>query len=185
MCLQRYHQLICARRETERALCFKGLTMAAAKIGRPTVMTPDTKDLLLEAIEGGTPVRKACRSVGVEPESFYQAMTRDPEFAERYEAAKAAAVDALIHEGEDVLERHLTAENGTQVAASKNLADYKFRMASRIAPQKWGDKSTVQLTTQLDSSDQEMAKRIAFLEALNGNGPGDDAEPDDDGGDLV
>jgi len=159
--------------------------MAEAKMGRPTVFTPDTKDLLLEYLAGGYPVRKACRMLGVDPQGFYLALGRDPEFSERYEAAKAAAVDALVHDGEEAVERGELAEVGHKVQALKNLADYKFRMASRIAPQKWGDKSTVQLTTQLDSSDQEMAKRIAFLEALNGNGPGVDAEPDDDGGDLV
>jgi hypothetical protein len=159
--------------------------MAEAKIGRPTVMTPDTKDLLLEYIAAGYPVRKACRMMGIDPPGFYLALSKDAEFNDRYEAAKAAAVDALVHDGEEAVERGELAEVGHKVQALKNLADYKFRMASRIAPQKWGDKSTVQLTTQLESSDQEMAKRIAFLEALNGNGPGDDAEPDDDGGDLV
>jgi len=159
--------------------------MAEAKVGRPTAFTPDTKDLLLEYIASGYPVRKACGMLNIDAPGFYLALSKDPEFNERYEAAKAAAVDALVHDGEEAVERGELAEVGHKVQALKNLADYKFRMASRIAPQKWGDKSTVQLTTQLDSSDQEMAKRIAFLEALNGNGPGDDAEPDDDGGDLV
>jgi hypothetical protein len=71
------------------------------------------------------------------------------------------------------------------VAGAKVFADFKKWQAARLAPNRWGDKAQINITTQLDSSDQEMAKRIAFLEALNGNGPGDDAEPDDDGGDLV
>ena len=157
--------------------------MAVNKVGRPTVFTPDTKDLLLEYIAAGYPVRKACNMLNLDAPGFYLALGKDPDFNERYEAAKAAAVDALVHDGEEAVERGELAEVGHKVQALKNLADYKFRMASRIAPQKWGDKSTMTLTTQLDSSDQEMAKRIAFLEALNGG----NAEPDqeDDGGDLV
>jgi hypothetical protein len=155
--------------------------MAEAKIGRPTVFTPDTKDLLLDYIAAGYPVRKACGMLGVDPQGFYFSLGRDPEFNERYEAAKATAVDALVHEGEAVLERALTAENGAQVASSKNLADYKWRMASRIAPQKWGEKATFHVTGAIVTDDQEMAKRVAFLEALQGGqdeeGPEDTLEP--------
>jgi hypothetical protein len=154
-------------------------------MGRPTVFTPDTKDLLLEYIAAGYPVRRACGMLGVDPQGFYFSLGRDPEFNERYEAAKATAVDALVHEGEAVLENALTAENGAQVASSKNLADYKWRMASRIAPQKWGDKATVNVTGSITMDDTELAKRAAFLAALNGEGPGGEAEPSDDGSDLA
>lgn len=159
--------------------------MAVKKIGRPTTLTPETKDLLLEAIEGGMSNYAACRTLGIEFQNFYLALSRDQSFRERYEAAKAASVDAMVDEAEEAAHEARRAENGHQVAGAKVFADFKKWQAARLAPQRWGDKSTVQLTTQLDSSDQEMAKRIAFLEALNGSGPGSDAEPEDDGGDLV
>jgi hypothetical protein len=159
--------------------------MAVKQRGRPTVMTPDTKDLLLEAIESGMSNRAACATLGVEPQTLYLTLSRDPDFFDRYQAVKAVAVDAMVDEAEEAAQDARRAENGHQVAGAKVFADFKKWQAARLAPQRWGDKSTMTLTTQLDSSDQEMAKRIAFLEALNGNGPGDDAEPDDDGGDLV
>ena len=84
--------------------------MAVKQIGRPPSMSADTKDLLLEAIESGLPVRKACQSLGVEQSTFYLTLNREPEFMERYEAAKATAVDALVHDGEEAAERALTAE---------------------------------------------------------------------------
>jgi hypothetical protein len=151
--------------------------MAVAKVGRPTVMTPDTKDLLLEALESGLPVRKACRSVGIDPEGFYLALSRDPEFNERYERAKALAVDAIVHDAEDQAEKALAAENGTQVAAAKVYIDHKWRMASRIAPQKWGEKASVHVTGQISDDPQELAKRLAFLQALQG---GEDEEGPED-----
>jgi hypothetical protein len=155
--------------------------MADNQRGRPTVFTPDTKDLLLEYIAAGYPVRKACGMLGVDPQGFYLALGRDPEFNERYEAAKASAVDALVHDGEEAAEKALTAENGAQVAGIKVYADYKFRMASRIAPQKWGEKAAVHVTGVIADDPQEMAKRVAFLEALQGGqndeGPEDASEP--------
>jgi hypothetical protein len=159
--------------------------MAEAKIGRPTAFTPDTKDLILEYIEAGYSNTKACQMVGVDVSNLYLTQSRDPEFREKYDAAKAAAVDAMVDEAEEAAQDARRAENGHQVAGAKVFADFKKWQAARLAPNRWGDKAQINITTQLDSSDQEMAKRIAFLEALNGNGPGDDAEPDDDGGDLV
>lgn len=157
--------------------------MASNPVGRPRAMSADDKDLLLEAIAGGLPVRKACQSLHLDTSTFYLELGRSQDFSERYEAAKAAAVDALVHDGEDAAERALTAESGAQVAGIKVYADYKWRMASRIAPQKWGEKSSVHITGQISDDPQEMAKRVAFLEALqdgqNDEGPGSDAEPED------
>jgi hypothetical protein len=150
-------------------------------MGRPPTLSADDKDLLLEAIAGGLSVRNACRALHVETSTFYLALHREPDFMERYEAAKAAAVDALVHDGEEAVERALTAENGAQVAGIKVYADYKFRMASRIAPQKWGEKAAVHVTGAIADDPQEMAKRVAFLEALQGGqndeGPEDASEP--------
>jgi hypothetical protein len=153
--------------------------MASAKIGRPTVFTPDTKDLILEYVEAGLSNHEACRMVGVAHQNFYLTLSRDAEFRERYELAKSAAVDALVDDGEAAAMRAETAENGAQVAGLKVRADYKFRMASRLAPQRWGEKASVHVTGTVSTDETEMAKRVAFLEALNGKGPGN-AEPDAD-----
>ncbi len=154
--------------------------MADAKIGRPTVFTPDTKDLILEYIEAGHSNHEACLMVGHPHQNFYLTLNRDPEFRERYERAKAAAVDALVDAGEQATAKALTAETGAQVAGIKVFADYKFKMASRLAPQRWGEKSQVNVTTQIGDDPSEMAKRIAFLEALGGS-----QEPENETGSEV
>lgn len=155
--------------------------MAEAKVGRPTVFTPDTKDLILEYIEAGRSNHEACRMVGLPHQNFYLTLSRDPEFRERYERAKAVAVDALVDEGEHASTQALTAESGAQVAGIKVYADYKKWMASRLAPQRWGEKSSVHVTGTISDDPQEMAKRVAFLEALqdgqNDEGPEDTLEP--------
>lgn len=150
--------------------------MAVKKWGRPPALTADDKDLVLEAIAAGLPVRRACNEVGIETSTFYLALGREPEFMERYEAAKAAAVDAIVHDADDAAEKAMAAENGTQVAGAKVYIDHKWRMASRIAPQKWGEKASVHITGQIAADDQEMAKRAAFLEALEALQGGKDEE---------
>jgi hypothetical protein len=117
--------------------------------------------------------------VGLPHQNFYLTLNRDADFRERYEQAKAGAVEALVDEGERAASLAPTAENGAQVSGLKVLADYKFRMASRLAPQRWGEKASVHVTGTVSTDETEMAKRVAFLEALNGKGPGN-AEPDAD-----
>lgn len=150
--------------------------MAVTKVGRPPSMTADDKELLLEYIAGGMSNANACRMMHIEPATFYLTLGRDAEFLERYQAAKAAAVDVHVDEAEEAAQEARKAENGTQVAGAKVFIDHKWRVASRLAPQRWGDKAQVHVTGQIEASDQEMAKRIAFLEALNGSQDGSEEE---------
>lgn len=154
--------------------------MADAKRGRPPALSASDKDLLLEYIASGMSNHNACHVMRIEPATFYLTLNRDPEFSERYQAAKASAVDALVDDGEAAAERAEFAESGAKVAGLKVRADYKFRMASRLAPQRWGEKSTMQVTGAVSEDPQELAKRLAFLQRLE-KGPAGDAEPDDDG----
>lgn len=155
--------------------------MAARPMGRPPTLSPDDKDLLLEAISTGVSNSKACRSLGIEPSTFYLTLGREPEFMERYVAAKAGAVDAYVDEAEEAAEKAMTADTGAQVAGIKVFTDFKKWQVARLAPQRWGEKASVHITGQIATDDQEMAKRIAFLEALqaqeNEEGPEDPLEP--------
>lgn len=151
--------------------------MASKKIGRPTVFTPDCKDLILEYIEAGYSNEDACSMVGLPHQNFYLTISRDQSFRERYEAAKAVAVEAVVDAADREASKVLAAENGTQVAAAKVFIDHKWKMASRLAPNRWGEKASITVNSQVSDDPQELAKRLAFLQALNGNGPGDDAEP--------
>jgi hypothetical protein len=151
--------------------------MASNKVGRPTVFTPDCKDLILEYIEAGMPNDEACQMVGVDASNLYLTQSRDPEFRERYERAKAAAVDAAVDAAEREAKKVLTAENGTQVAAAKVFIDHKWKMASRLAPQRWGEKASITVSSQVSDDPQELAKRLAFLQALQGGE--DDEGPED------
>lgn len=154
--------------------------MAKVKYQPSPVMTPDTKDLILEGIASGHSTRRACQDLGVEPATFYLALGRDPEFAERYDAAKRASVDALVDDADDAAEAARRAQNGNEVAGAKVYIDHKKWMAARIAPQRWGEKAQVNVTGTIVTDDQELAKRLAFLEALRDKEKGaeDDFDPE-------
>lgn len=156
--------------------------MAVKQRGRPPALSADEKDLILEAIESGVGTRRACADLGVETSTFYLTLNRDPDFMERYQAARAAGVDALVDDADEAAEDARRAENGHQVAGAKVYIDHKMRVASRLAPQRWGEKAQVHVTGQISTDEQDMAKRVAFLQALRGyndEGAGDDADPYD------
>lgn len=159
--------------------------MAAAKMGRPTVFTPDVKDLVLEYIEAGASNSDACNMVGVEPSSLYATLNRDPEFAERYVQAKAGAVEAMVDDAEQAAQQARTAQNGNEVAGAKVFIDFKKWQAARLAPNRWGEKAQVHVTGQISTDDQDMAKRVAFLEAMKEHEDAKGAEDDFDASEFV
>lgn len=160
--------------------------MAVNPRGRPPALSADDKDLLLEAISSGASNTKACRDLGIEPSTFYLTLNREPDFMERYQAAKAGAVDAVVDEAQEAARDARKARSGAEVAGIKVFVDTQKWIASRLAPQRWGEKATVTVNSQVSDDTTEMAKRVAFLEALNGNRPGN-AEPagDEDEESLV
>lgn len=136
------------------------------KMGRPPVMTPEMQDRVIDLLSQGKSNREACAELGIDVGTLYYNTGKDPDFFNRYDAAKKSAVDALVDQAGAVAEDALRAENGTQVAAAKLLADHKWREASRRAPQRWGEKAQVEVSGKVETADPaELAKRLAFLEA--------------------
>lgn len=137
------------------------------KIGRPPALSPEMQDHLLGMIEQGRGNREACSALGINPDTLYATIARDLDFSDRYQAAKRASVDALVDQARDVNAQALAAESGAAVAAHKHLADALRWEAARRAPQRWGEKAIVEVTGGVDLSDrEELAKRLAFLEAM-------------------
>jgi hypothetical protein len=137
--------------------------------GRPVIFDSDMKERFLEHLCSGLSNAEACAATGIARPTLHLHLSRDPEFRERYEMAKAAAVEALIDLAEEAAESAPRAETGAQVAGIKVYVDHLWRKAARIAPQKWGDRPSVAVAVVNENmSDQELAKRLAFLEALQG-----------------
>jgi hypothetical protein len=136
--------------------------------GRPVIFDEQMKADFLEQLASGLSNGEACGKVGISRPALHWHLSRDPEFREQYEIAKAAAVDALIDRAEEVAEAAVNAETGAQVAGAKVLVDHLWRKASRIAPHRWGERPSVAVVMPEAMDATEMAKRVAFLQALEG-----------------
>lgn len=134
--------------------------------GRPVIFDDAMKTDFLEHLASGLSNGEACSKVGISRPALHWHLSRDQDFREAYEAAKAAAVDALIDRAEEAAEKAMNAESGAQVAGIKVFVDHCWRKASRIAPHRWGERPAVAVVVNEVMSEQEMAKRVAFLEAL-------------------
>jgi hypothetical protein len=69
----------------------------------------------------------------------------------------------------------LKVESGAQAAGIKIALDHAWRKASRIAPQRWGERPVVAVVVNEISGNQEVAKRLAFLQALEACQEGESA----------
>jgi len=137
--------------------------------GRPVEFGLAEKEHLLDLIANGAGNDKACREVGICRATLYRTLSRDPAFSEAYDAAKRGAVDAIVDHCEELAERALHAQTGAEVAGIALAIKFGMWRAGRIAPRRWGDRADVHITTTVSMDETEMAKRVAFLEALRGS----------------
>lgn len=119
-------------------------------------VTPEMLDECIALIAIGEPVRKACVAAGLSAEKLYRRMLADDELAQRYARAKEAALDAMADDilaiADDGSNDTYIDDNGNErtqsdvIARSKLRVDARKWIMSKLAPKKWGDKITQELT---------------------------------------
>lgn len=119
-------------------------------------VTPEMIDECLALIAIGEPVRKACDVAGISAQQLYRRMPADKDIAERYARAKEAALDAMADDilaiADDGKNDTYTDDDGNErtrsdvIARSKLRVDARKWIMSKLAPKKWGDKITQELT---------------------------------------
>lgn len=131
-------------------------------MGRPTKLTQDIQDKIVDAILAGNYQDAASRYVGIDPATFYRWMQKGDgaddqygEFREAVENAKAAA------EVENVAIIRMAARDGTWQAAAWWL--------ERTRPQKFGRKERYEVTgadggnLQVDVSMQDLEEKVSRI----------------------
>lgn len=134
--------------------------------GRPIEFGPRQRKRLLALLTGGMGNDTACRKVGICRATLYRTAQLDPAFADAYEAAKRFASDALVEEADALAHQALHATSGVEVAALSLKIKFLWWKAERIAPQRWGRKAKVHAAPRPTGDETDLAKRLAFLEAL-------------------
>lgn len=152
--------------------------------GRPSIFTPELADLICERIANGESLRSICRDDAMPAcSSVFKWLNENKSFSEQYARAREAQADALFDDVLDIaddarndwMETHAEDSmgwrvNGENIQRSRLRVDARKWMAGKLAPKKYGEKVTTELTGKdggpiqtEEVSDLEAAKRIAFL----------------------
>ena len=114
-------------------------------------------DGILDAIAGGTSLRKACNEDGVVPSTFIKVVTEDQELYEHYARARKAQAEWLFDTIGMIEDGTLAGKIDPQ-AARVVIDARKWRLA-KLHPKEYGDKSQVDMI----SSDGSMATKPATM----------------------
>ena len=173
------------------------------KRGQPFKYTKALADEICERLANGESLRAICRDEHM-PSDFAVRnwVIHDLEgFASHYTRARDAGLDVLADEvleiaddgTNDWMEKYLknggtiVVENGEAMARSRLRFDARRWYLSKLAPKRYGDKQTVELSGAIEikeMSDEDMRAELAALVAQGVVVPGMETPPDD-GSDLV
>jgi len=148
-------------------------TLIPNKGGRPVEFGPELRIQLLDLLMAGRSNGEACELVGISRDTLHRTIAKDTAFREAYQQAKVLSVDTLIDEADRLADMALKVESGAQAAGIKIALDHAWRKASRIAPQRWGERPAG--VVREIAGDQEVVKRLAFLQALEACQEGESA----------
>jgi hypothetical protein len=127
------------------------------KLGRPSDYTPEMAAKICDRLVEGLSVREVCKAENMPaPSTVFLWLTKHTEFSEQYARAlearaEAMADDLLVIADDGVNDWVKTQEggeayNGDHVQRSKLRVDARKWLLSKMAPKKYGDKVTQELT---------------------------------------
>ncbi len=95
---------------------------------------------ILEGMEQGNSLRKACEELGVLPSTFLRWVDADSELQQQYTQARARCLDVQAEELELIGDQAAAAESAVTVAGLRLKSDNRKWLLSKLAPKKYGDK---------------------------------------------
>lgn len=156
----------------------------SAKIGRPTVMTPEVQDTIVERLIMGDTLSAICRDHDMPGRStviYYKNRAENSAFAARYAQARLDQMDTWGDQSIDIADDGTTdyitktGRNGVEYQAvdqehiqrSRLRVDTRMRLMAVLAPHVYGERvqvdhtGDVAVTVQL--SDRERMRRFALF----------------------
>ena len=122
-------------------------------IGRPSLNTPETRAVILEALALGNTVKDSCLGAGVGYSTLREWATADPEFADALEKAQAQARQKMVA----VIAKVAFSLEGNWQAAMTFL--------ERRDPEHWGRRDRVSMTVDLNREARRLAQETGLDEA--------------------
>jgi hypothetical protein len=124
--------------------------------GRPSSFTQEIADEICERLAEGESLRSVCRSDGMPVQAtVFRWLSIDEAFLKQYARAREAQADRLADEILDIADDSSrdteSTENGDRpnsewIARSRLRVDARKWLASKMAPKKYGDKVTQEIT---------------------------------------
>lgn len=115
--------------------------------GRISEYSDEEADTLCAWIQGGGSLNAYCRNAGRKPETVYRWMRENTAFQARYAQAHEDRADTLTDEMLEIADDAANGFGGPSiegVAAAKLRVETRKWIASKLRPQKWGDKQVVE-----------------------------------------
>ena len=115
------------------------------------VKQPDTIDRILEGIADGKRLKNLCHINNWPYMAVYNWIKEDPALQQKFAGALEACGLDLAQEGMEIVDEAKNAEFAHHVTAAKIRADYRFRMASRINRNQFGETPAVNINAAAGS----------------------------------
>lgn len=113
---------------------------------RPSEYTEEIASTLLQWIAEGGSLRSWSRESGIPPMTIYRWMAAEATFRERYARAHEDRADSLADEILDIADEVAGTDSIASVQAAKLRVETRKWIASKLRPQKWGEKQVVEQT---------------------------------------
>lgn len=126
------------------------------------------RDLIVQAIArlaGGTPIVAACKELGIVRSTFYHVINNDHDLLDMLARAREEYAESIVCEMREI------AETVEDVSRAKLLCDNIKWEASRMAPKKYGDRTALDVSGDLNisnMSDDELNAKLADILAKTG-----------------
>ena len=113
-------------------------------VGRPSEYTPEEADVLCAWVVAGGSLRAYSQNTGRSVATVYRWMRENAGFQARYAQAHEDRADTLTDEMLDIADGSAKDATIEDVAAAKLRVETRKWIASKLRPQKWGDKQVVE-----------------------------------------
>lgn len=129
--------------ERERAREKQAGSNVSRMRGRPSEYSEQEADAICAWIAEGRSMASYCRERGRDAQTIYRWLREHGDFHARYARAHDDRADALADQIQDIADEQVGASDRVAVEAAKLRIEARKWIASKLRPQKWGDKVEV------------------------------------------
>lgn len=139
------------------------------KMGRPSDYLPEVADDICALIANGESVLKISKRPSMPAQStIYKWLNENKDFSEKYARAREAQADFLLDGMIDIVDECIP--DAVEIAKAKLRVDARKWYITKVAPKKYGDKITTELTGKdggaiqyADITNEELEERLKEL----------------------